>query len=180
MAALSLLSSSSSNAYVSSARSPARSGPSPVSTGICAERKVIQGLPSQLPLELYSRLKALFAIHPPTSLSLLSSAFSSTRTNIACPRRRVNILDPVLHTELLERFLDELWPIVQDEGMRYPKSTLNVPLYKLDELCCHDLGISFQFRPLGEIISGHLSRPYPRLGEDRGRDMGLRLLYLSF
>ena len=24
-----------------------------------------------------------------------------------------------------------------------------------------------------------LSRPYPRLGEDRGRDTGLRLLYLT-
>ena len=39
--------------------------------------------------------------------------------------------------------------------MWYLESTHDVPLRKLDELCCRDLRIGFLFLSLGEIVSGH-------------------------
>ena len=76
----------------------------------------------------------LLAICLPIFLLSLSIDFCdlSLPIELRIPRRQVKILNPVFRTELLESLVDKLWSVVRDNGMRYPESTHDVLLYKLD------------------------------------------------
>ena len=64
---------------------------------------------------------------------------------------RVDILDPIHDTELLERLANELWSIVRDDGMWYFEPTYNAPHQKLHESCCLDLCVGPSFRTRARI-----------------------------
>ena len=123
---------------------------------LCLYRKCkgIQGLPGGLPRSCTVGPKcywqALFQVPKQSFVRDLGLPIG-----LRILRKGVGILDPILRTELLERFADELKPVVRDKQIRDPESAHDVPLHKLDELCCHDIHIGFLFCPLGEIINGH-------------------------